>query len=110
MMLHQHESGIESQQHLDENLDKFNGDAKIVMQLLYSGIRLTAMELVAKYGIADRRLRDVIKARPDVVKKEWKLNDEGKRMYMEYFIPPFKPPTKKEVIKFYQQQIDFNKQ
>ncbi len=96
-MIHEHESGSESQNHLNENLDKFKGDLKIVFQLLFSGIRLTAMDLVEKYHIHDRRLRDAIKARPEVVKKEWKLNEQGKRMYVEYFIPTFKPPTKSDL-------------
>ena len=96
-MIHQHESGIENQQHLDENLDKFKGDLKVVLQLLFSGVRLSAMELVEKYHIHDRRLRDAIKARPDVVKKEWKLDDRGKRMFVEYFIQKFQPPKKSEL-------------
>ena len=102
-MIHEHESGTESQQHLDENLDKFKGDLKVVLQLLFSGVRLSAMELVEKYHIHDRRLRDAIKARPDVVKKEWKLDDNGKRMYVEYFIPKFQPPNKSDLAKWFRQ-------
>jgi len=109
-MIHEIENSDETQAHLNENFDKFKGDLKIVFQLLFSGARLTAMDLVEKYHIHDRRLRDAIKARPDMVKKEWKLNGEGKRMYVEYFIKPFKPPTKKQLTALVQQKINFDKQ
>jgi hypothetical protein len=97
-MLHERERGDESQQHLDENFDKFKGDMKIVMQLLYSGKRLTAQSLVKDYGIHDRRLRDAIAARPDVIKKVWVKDKNDKRLYVEYFadLPP--SPTKRAAI------------
>ncbi len=93
-MIHPTENNSESQNHLDANLDKFKGDAKIVMQLLFSGKRLTGRVLETVYGIDSRRLRDVIKARPDIVKKCWVKDESNKTKFMEYFIEPFKPPTK----------------
>jgi hypothetical protein len=96
-LVHQYENDKHTQSFLKENGEKFQGDAEIIMKLLYAGHRLTAMEVVEKYHIHDRRLRDVIKSCPNTVKKEWKLNEKGKRMYVEYFIPKFQPPTKKEL-------------
>jgi hypothetical protein len=96
-MIHEHENNQESQNHLDANLDKFKGDCRIVMQMLYSGLRLTARDLEKNYDIDGRRLRDVIKARPDVVKKEWVKQADGKTKYMEYYIEKIKPPTKSDL-------------
>lgn len=105
-MIHERERGDESQQHLDENFDKFKGDMKIVMQLLYSGKRLSAQSLVQEYGIADRRLRDAIAARPDVIKKVWVKDKNDKRLYVEYFadLPPH--PTKAAAIAEGQKILD----
>ncbi len=110
-MTHERENNGFSQEFLNEHLEKFNGDNKIVMQLLFSGKRLTARELEKEYDIDGRRLRDCIEARPDLVKREPRMTEDGKKTkWVEYFIPPFKPPTKKELTKYYQQQIDFDKQ
>ena len=96
-MLHSFENNQSSQNHLEQNEDKFKGDCKIVMQLLFSGIKLTARVLEKQYDIDGRRLRDVIKARPDIVKKQWVRGEDGKTKFMEYYIEKFKPPTKKEL-------------
>lgn len=96
-LTHEIENNSDSQQHLDENLDKFSGDVKIVLQLLYSGHRLSAKDVVVKYGLHDRRLRDAIAALPNIVKKEWVLKPNGKRDYVVYYIEKQKPPTKKEL-------------
>ena len=114
-LLHERENDASTEEFFKSNGEKFQGDNLTAMRLMSSGIRMTSQDCWVKYGIHDRRLRDCHNARPDMVKKEWKLNDEGKRMYMEYFIPKFKPPTKKELManinkKLVQQQIDFNKQ
>lgn len=105
-MTHLVENNPDSQQHLDENLDKFKGDMKIVMQLLYSGKRLSAQGLVKDYGIADRRLRDAIAVRPEVIKKEWKRDKNGKRLYVEYFIPIDFLPSKKKALEVGQKLLD----
>jgi len=105
-MIHEKEDNQDSQQHLDENLDKFKGDMKIVMQLLYSGKRLTAQSLVQNYGIADRRLRDAIAARPNVIKKVWVKDKNDKRLYVEYFADLPVPPSKRKAIEDGQKILD----
>lgn len=99
-MIHEIENSDDSQKHLNENIEKFNGDCKRVMEILYSGKRLSAKSLVQEYGIADRRLRDVITALPNVVKKRWLLNDKGKRTYVEYFIEIPMPAGKLELVEW----------
>jgi hypothetical protein len=97
-ILHEHENNQDTESFLKSNGKKFQGDCLTVMKLLYSGKRLSGHELQVTYGLHDRRLRDCYNARPDVVKREWVLNDAGKRMYVEYFINVPKPPTKEEVV------------
>lgn len=96
-LVHQVENNKETQEFLKSNGEKFQGDCLTVMRLLFSGIRLTAQDVVVKYRLHDRRLRECYTARPDLIKKEWKLNSEGKREYVEYFIPKFQPPKKSDL-------------
>ena len=94
-MLHEMERGEESQQHLNENADKFNGDCRRVMALLHCGVKLSAYSIVQDYEISDRRLRDCYKAWPNVVKKRWVKNQaNGKKNYVEYYIEPPLSKTK----------------
>lgn len=103
--LHQRENSENTESFLQENINDFKRDLDFVLMLMRNGKRLTAKSLVQEYGIADRRLRDAYLNRESIEKKsgekvmrEWKLNEKGKRMYVEYFIlNPF-PPTKHEVI------------
>lgn len=104
-MLHQKENDTKTQEHLNENFEKFSNHCKIVMSLLYSGKRLTSRCLEAEYGIDGRRLRDVFHARPDIVKKRWVKDDTGKTRFVEYFIEIPKRPTKEQTVKFYQQKL-----
>ena len=99
-MLHEIENNPETQSFLAENNLKFSGDCKTVLLLLYSGVRLTARKLVTDYGIADRRLRDVSAARPDIVKKRWIKDGDGKRQVVEYYIDKPLPPSKREAVKW----------
>ncbi len=96
--IHLKENSPELQSFLDENSVKFNGDALIVLRLLYSGIRLTAMDLVSKYSIADRRLRDLHAEFPNTVKKAWVKDLNGKRKYVEYFVERPITKTKQDAI------------
>ena len=107
MLVHQHENNPDTQEFLKSNGEKFQGDCLTAMRLMFSGIRLTSQDCWVKYGINDRRLRDCHNARPDTVKKEWKLNEQGKRMYVEYFIEKFQPPTKADLQKWFS---DFQEQ
>jgi hypothetical protein len=52
------------------------------------------------YGFSDRRLRECFTARPDVVKKAWKTDSKGKRLYVEYWISPPPNLTKKKEIEW----------
>lgn len=96
--IHQRErqSPQETESFLQENIQKYETDAVFLYKLMQNGERLTAKDVMQKYGIHDRRLRDMeISGKCE---KAWKLNENGKRMYVEYFINLSHPPTKKEVI------------
>ena len=105
-MIHERENNADTESFLKSNGKKFQGDCLTVMRLLYSGARLSSKDCWEKYGLHDRRLRNCFQARPDVVKREWKLNGEGKRMYVEYYIQIPKHPTKKELTAHYLKQLN----
>lgn len=96
-LLHSVENNEDTESFLKENGKKFGDDCIKAMQLMYKGVRLNGDTCKELYGFSDRRLRDCIAGRPDIVKKEWKRNSEGKRLYVEYWIEPIKPPTKTDV-------------
>lgn len=102
-MIHQRENNEDSEKHLQENHDKFQSDAVFLLHQMLRGERLTAKTVVQKYGIADRRLRDLEIA--GKCRKEWVLSESGKRLYVEYFCEIPKPPTKQSVTQFYQQKL-----
>lgn len=104
-MLHEVENQNESQGHLNANREKFSNHCRRVLELLYSGKRLTGRILETEYAIDGRRLRDIFHARPDIVKKQWAKDTGGKTRFVEYFIEVPKPPTKEKIVKFYQQQL-----
>lgn len=106
-MIHEHESSQDTETFLKENGQKFKGDCLTAMRLMFSGIRLNGDTCKALYGFSDRRLRNCHQA-SNMVKKEWKLNSSGKRMYVEYFIPTFKPPTKEKVRKTWNEQLSLS--
>ena len=66
---------------------------------------LICKEVVSKYGINGRRLRELFNEKSDV-KKQWKLNDKGKRIFVEYFVEMPIPPTKAQAIEIGQQILD----
>lgn len=94
--LHERENNPDSQQHLDTNRQKFETDAQFLLRQMINGEVLTAKTVVQKYGVADRRLRDL--EIDGKCEKRWRLNENGKRMYVEYFVPRIKSPSKSEVI------------
>jgi hypothetical protein len=61
--------------------------------------------VVQEFGINDRRLRDLIASRKDI-KKEWVLNEKGKRTFVQYYLDIPKPPTKLELVHSTLRQID----
>jgi len=97
-MLHERESSEETESFLKENGKKFSNDCIKAMKLMYQGVRLNAETCKALYGLHDRRLRDCHAERPSVVKKEWKRDADGKRLYVEYFVNVILPPSKTELI------------
>lgn len=97
-MLHQRENNVETESFLKQSGKKFGKDCVTALQLMYSGVRLNGDTCKHLYGFSDRRLRECHAARPDIVKKEWKRDSKGKRLYVEYFIDVPKKPTKKQVI------------
>lgn len=97
-MLHEFENAEDTESFLKENSIKFSGDCLTILKLLYNGQRLSGYDVVSKYGMDSRRLRDIFTARPDIVRKEWVLNENGKRKYVQYYITPILQPTKKAAI------------
>lgn len=106
-MLHETENNLDTELFLKENGKKFSDDCIKAMQLMYKGIILNGETCKMLYGIHDRRLRDCLAGRPDIVKKAWKKNDAGKRLYVEYWIDVPQPPTKKEVIEKFKKGAEF---
>lgn len=105
-MIHDRENNEETESFLMQNGKKFSQDCITAMKLMYSGVRLNGDTCKQLYGFSDRRLRDCIAARPDIVRKEWKRNSEGKRLYVEYYIPPTITPTKAKAIEMGQSILD----
>lgn len=112
LTIHQRESPNDSETFLQENINDFKRDLDFVLMLMKNGKRLTAKSLVQEYGIADRRLRDAYLNREQIkretgwdVIREWKLNDNGKRMFVEYFMKLPPPPTKKQVFENWEHLI-----
>lgn len=103
ILIHQRENSEDTEKHLQENHDKFETDCQFLLKLMLRGERLTGKTVMIKYEIHDRRLRDLhISGKCE---KAWKLNEKGRRMYMEYFITPPKRPTKKEVIEMFSKKL-----
>lgn len=111
--LHQRENSSDTESFLLEKRKDFESDAKFLLDLLYRGWRLNGRQ-VEMWGINSRRLRDIFVSHKEV-HREWKLNKEGKREVMEYFLSVPKQPTKKELQDFltsYQNEtpvIDINR-
>lgn len=99
-MLHEFESTEETQSFLKENGKKFSQDCITAMKLMYQGVRLNGETCKQLYGLHDRRLRDCFAGRPDIVKRVWVKDTEGKRKYVEYFIPQQVPPTKQKAVEW----------
>jgi hypothetical protein len=94
--IHQREKDNDTESFLQENIKTFETDAVFLLKLMLNGERLTGKDVMQKYGIHDRRLRDLhISGKCE---KAWKLNEKGKRMYVEYFIPKSHQQTKQECI------------
>lgn len=119
IFIHERESDLSTESFLNENREKFSSDAKFLLSLLYRGKRLSNHQVTKDFGIDGRRLRELILSHKEI-KKEWVLNDKGKRMYVEYFMEIPKQTTKsdlqqwwnefqseKPAEKFYQPELNF---
>ena len=102
-LVHQKEGCENTESFLQENINDYESNCVFLLKEMRHGKRLTAKMVVQHYGMNDRRLRDLEIA--GKCQKEWKLTDEGKRMYVEYFIKPAQPPTKAKVIQFWTNEI-----
>lgn len=96
-LLHERENNEDTESFLKQNGKKFSQDCITAMKLMYGGVRLNGETCKQLYGIHDRRLRDCIAGRPDVVQKQWVVGGDGKRKIVEYFID-VRIPTKTAVI------------
>lgn len=96
-LLHDRENNEDTQRHLDENRDKFEGDGEYLHRLMKLGRRLSSQD-AHDLKIDSRRLRELHSA--GKCEKVWKLNDAGKRMYVEYFCKMPESPTKAKAIKW----------
>lgn len=101
--IHQRENSEDTEKHLQENISKLETDCQFLLKLMKRGERLTGKTVMTKYEIHDRRLRDLHIA--GKCEKAWKLNEKGKRMYVEYYITPPSPPTKKAVIEMFSKKL-----
>lgn len=100
-LLHSIENNKDTQSFLEENSGKLQSQCERVMELLYTGKRLSERDLVIDYGMngGGRRLRECKAARPNIINKEWKKDANGKRLYMEYWIDCPKIQTKSDVVR-----------
>lgn len=94
-LVHQRENNEDTETFLQENIGKHENACMFLLKKMMAGERLSARTVMMKYGVQDRRLRDLeISGKCE---KSWKLNSEGKRLYVEYFVSIPKPLSKLEV-------------
>jgi hypothetical protein len=63
---------------------------------MYRGQRFTARQLEREYNFDGRRLRDIFANRKEC-KREWRKDNGGKNIEMEYWLDIPKQPTKFEL-------------
>lgn len=87
MKLHSKENNDESQQHLEENKEKFSAQCLKVLELLRQGKRLTTMN-APSYGILSlpRRIKDLRDHNAIHIDEKWKEDDDGNKICKEWFI------------------------
>lgn len=107
-MLHDRESSEETESFLKQNGKKFGQDCVTAMKLMYQGVRLNGETCKELYNIHDRRLRNCREWRPDIVKSEWKRNEKGERLYVEFWIELPRPMTKGKLVALYQPELFTN--
>ena len=107
-LLHEKEKDWDTESFLKQNGKKFSQDCITAMKLMYGGVRLNGETCKQLYGIHDRRLRDCIAGRPDIVRKQWVIGADGKRKVVEYWIDVV-IPAKTSVIQKAAKVIDMMK-
>lgn len=97
---HDQENNSESQSFLQENSHKFSKQCLKVLEVFYSGKKLTCKSALIDYGIGHlpRRLAD-LKENGVKIEEEWVRDDKGKRLYKQWWMAITKRPTKEEVIR-----------
>lgn len=109
-LVHLRENSPELESFLNEHRVKFHGHCLLALKLMYSGVRLTDAKAISEYGISGRRLRELYNELPNVVKKAWVKDANGKRKYVEYFVEQPITPTKAKAIEWATGFLDkFNK-
>lgn len=86
--VHTRENNRESEMHLEANLDRFNGQCRLVLGLLMEGKELTTTEALVEYRIGDlrARIRDLRRSGFDIL-DEFVTTAAGERTrFKKYFI------------------------
>lgn len=105
--LHNNENNQESQNHLEQNAQKFSNQCLRVLELLNQGKRLTVATAIG-YGINSlpRRLKD-LRDRNGItnINERWVKATDGKNLYKEWWITITTRPTKTAVIEKAKKQL-----
>jgi len=102
-LLHDRENNSDTEQHLQENSEKFETDCQFLLKCMLRGEVLTRKEVVKKYEMNDRRLGNLHEA--GKCERRWVNKPNGKRSHVEYFITPPSPPTKSKVINLWEKEL-----
>ena len=85
LFIHAVENNRESQDHLNENREKFSNQCRKVLALLQDGVKLTTENAVT-FGIRSlpRRILDLKRCNGIIVPSKWVTDQSGKRLYKEW--------------------------
>lgn len=95
ILIHERENNADTESFLMEKRNELQHDAKFLLYLLYQGRRLNGKQ-VEQWGINSRRLRELIVSHKEM-KREWKRDENGKRIVMEYWLDIPRPATKTQL-------------
>jgi len=96
MKIHDNENNSESQEHLEENRERFSLQCLKVLELLRTGKRLTTIN-APTYGILSlpRRIKDLKDKNGIIIDWIWLHDDKGRKTIKEWY---WKPKTDAEAI------------
>ena len=108
-LLHDRENSEDTQQHLNENADKFESDCVFLLKKMIEGEILTRKSVAKKYDMNERRLGNLFES--GKCQRRWvmKLNSKGveKRSHVEYYVErPKVYPNKSDLQKWFSEYID----